>query len=181
MIDKNKYIDNKLWDNLFKYAIKLTKNEDTAQELVQEIIYQYLTKTKDERIIDLQSRKDPTGAISAYLRGGLFFNYTDSRKTFFKMYRAKYGEINEKIMEIPDDISDYESKEKFEINYKKMESMLNEFQWFDRELFIFAKDFDWNISKIKEKTRISRARISESIRNTKEELQNRFKNSSDEE
>lgn len=175
MIDKNLYIDDVLLKQLTFNCNKMLTKEHRKQgkgyfvdDLVNESIIQYLTAVKDDRILDLQSRKDPRTAISKYIRGIALMIWIDKRKPLSKEIWKNFKEDTfEK-----EDVIEYGHNEYMK-NKEKLFNTIDESDVFHRTLINeWAKSK--NMVELEKSLKINRKRLKKYIKIIIEDLKSKM-------
>ena len=142
MINKNLYLDDKLMKDLTLHCHKIVTREHRMKgkahfidDLIQESILEYLTKVKDETILDLQSRKNPRIEISKYIRGIALLLWIDKRKPFGKIVWNDNKEVD---FEIEDDVNDLDYLNQLQ----QVDDYINSLDYFDKTIIQ-----EWMVTK----------------------------------
>lgn len=181
-------MSSKILDILAKRHIEWVKmakafkiSEDKANELVQDMYLRMHDYTKDVKRIMYNEKEINTFYIYITLRNlyySKFTNYNKNKKTvlFSDIDTEKFNYImNQIVYDVDQHNDNYKKKVNLEALYNKIDSVIEEWYWYDKKLTKLYLNTNMSMRDISKETKISLSSIFNTLTNAKEKIRKESK------
>lgn len=168
-------------DEWIKMAKSFKLNNNDAKELVQEMYLRMYNYTKDVNRIMYNEKEINTFYIYITLRNLYYSNYTSYKNkkritVFTDVDEETYNYIINSISYDQDKILDnYNKKLDLEALYNKIDSIIDEWYWYDKKLTKLYLNTEMSMRDISKETKISLSSIFNTLTNAKEKIRQESK------
>ena len=181
-------MSSKILDILAKRHIEWVKmakafkiSEDKANELVQDMYLRMHDYTKDVKRIMYNEKEINTFYIYITLRNLYYSKFTNYKKKNKTILFSDIDEENFKhiINKMSYDIDEFEDNYKKKVNlealYNKIDSVIEDWYWYDKKLTKLYLNTDMSMRDISKETKISLSSIFNTLTNAKEKIRKESK------
>ncbi len=164
-----------------KMAKAFKISEDKANELVQEMYLRMYDYTKDVKRIMYNEKEINTFYIYITLRNLYYSKFTSYKKKNKTILFSDIDEENFKhiINKMSYDIDEFEDNYKKKVNlealYNKIDSVIEDWYWYDKKLTKLYLNTDMSMRDISKETKISLSSIFNTLTNAKEKIRKESK------
>ena len=164
-----------------KMAKAFKISEDKANELVQEMYLRMHDYTKDVKRIMYNEKEINTFYIYITLRNLYYSKFTNYKKKNKTILFSDIDEENFKhiINKMSYDIDEFEDNYKKKVNlealYNKIDSVIEDWYWYDKKLTKLYLNTDMSMRDISKETKISLSSIFNTLTNAKEKIRKESK------
>ena len=164
-----------------KMAKAFKISEDKANELVQEMYLRMHDYTKDVKRIMYNEKEINTFYIYITLRNLYYSKFTSYKKKNKTILFSDIDEENFKhiINKMSYDIDEFEDNYKKKVNlealYNKIDSVIEDWYWYDKKLTKLYLNTDMSMRDISKETKISLSSIFNTLTNAKEKIRKESK------
>lgn len=164
-----------------KMAKAFKISEDKANELVQEMYLRMHDYTKDVKRIMYNEKEINTFYIYITLRNLYYSKFTSYKKKNKTILFSDIDEENFKhiINKMSYDIDEFEDNYKKKVNlealYNKIDSLIEDWYWYDKKLTKLYLNTDMSMRDISKETKISLSSIFNTLTNAKEKIRKESK------
>ena len=164
-----------------KMAKAFKINEDKANELVQDMYLRMHDYTKDVKRIMYNEKEINTFYIYITLRNLYYSKFTNYKKKNKTILFSDIDEENFKhiINKMSYDIDEFEDNYKKKVNlealYNKIDSVIEDWYWYDKKLTKLYLNTDMSMRDISKETKISLSSIFNTLTNAKEKIRKESK------
>jgi len=164
-----------------KMAKAFKISEDKANELVQDMYLRMHDYTKDVKRIMYNEKEINTFYIYITLRNLYYSKFTSYKKKnktilFSDIDEENFKHIINKMSYDIDEFEDnYKKKVNLEVLYNKIDSVIEDWYWYDKKLTKLYLNTDMSMRDISKETKISLSSIFNTLTNAKEKIRKESK------